>query len=362
MKPLWPKIKLAMDRLIRQVNAKGLLDGPQHNTLDTDWYGEVAWLSGLYLAALRAAEEMAKVCGDTDYAKKCRQLFETGTQSLVPELFNGEYFINKVDPNHLDAINSGTGCEVDQVMGQSWAWQVGLGRIFPQKETVTALKSLFRYNFAPDAGHYHELMKVGRWYAMPGESGLLVCTFPQADWDFKKAAGKGPEWAALYFNECQSGYEHEVASHLIAEGLVQEGLAVTRAIHDRYAPAKRNPFNEIECGDHYSRSMASYGSFITTCGYEYRGPDGYLSFAPRLTPEKFKAAFTSALGWGSYAQESTAGTFIADLSLKWGQLSLSTLGVQPVGGAPSETGVGPVGWTPGGGNAESEGGSSGRNI
>jgi uncharacterized protein (DUF608 family) len=325
LQPLWPRVRLAMDRLIRQVNDKGLLDGPQHNTLDTAWYGEVAWISGLYLAALRAAEEMAKVTGDTAYADKCRQLFNKGSQSLVPELFNGEYFINKVDPNHLDAINSGTGTEIDQVMGQSWAWQVGLGRIFPQKETISALKSLWRYNFAPDAGHYHELMKVGRWYAMPGEAGLLVCTFPRPDWDFKKASGKGPAWAALYFNECQSGYEYEVASNMIAEGMLTEGLAVVRAIHDRYAASKRNPYNEIECGDHYSRAMASYGSFISICGFEYNGPEGRIGFAPRLTPDNFKAAFTSAQGWGSFSQKRDAGKMNASLDLNWGKLDINTI-------------------------------------
>ena len=140
LKPLWPKVKAATDRLIRQANGKGLLEGSQHNTLDTEWYGEVSWISGLFLASLRAAEEMAKVCGDSDYAQKCRSIFDRGSASLVPELFNDEYFANKVNPDHLDAINSGTGCEVDQVMGQSWSWQTGLGRIFPKQETVHRVK------------------------------------------------------------------------------------------------------------------------------------------------------------------------------------------------------------------------------
>jgi uncharacterized protein (DUF608 family) len=332
LKALWPRVRLAMDRLIRQVNDKGLLDGPQHNTLDTAWYGEVAWISGLYLAALRASEEMAKVCADGDYAGKCRQLFDKGSASLVPELFNGEYFYNKVDPKHLDAINSGTGCEIDQVMGQSWAWQVGLGRIFPKAETVAALKALWRYNFAPDAGRYHQTMKVGRWYAMPGEAGLLICTFPKPDWDFTKASGKGPAWAALYFNECQSGYEHEVASNMIAEGLVTEGLGVFRAIHDRYSAAKRNPYNEIECGDHYSRAMASYGNFISICGFKYDGPAQSIGFAPRLTAEDFKAAFTSARGWGSFAQKIEGGGMSASLDLKWGKLRVRTLSLEPPAG------------------------------
>jgi hypothetical protein len=165
---------------------------------------------------------------------------------------------------------------------------------------------------------------------MPGEAGLLVCTFPKPDWNFQKAAGKGPGFAIQYFNECQSGYEHEVASNMIGEGMVQEGLTVLRAIHDRYSPSKRNPYNEVECGDHYSRAMASYSSFITMCGFEYDGPKGLMGFSPRLNPEKFKAAFTSAAGWGSYEQEATDSTFTAQISLVWGHLSLARLDLKPI--------------------------------
>ncbi len=328
LKSLWPKVKLAMQPMLTHVNDKGLLIDGQPNTLDTAWFGEIAWLSGVYLAALRAAEEMAKIVGDTEFVTMAEPLFKKGTASLVSELFNGEYFYNKIDPAHLLKINSGSGCEIDQMMGQSWAWQVGLGRIFPKPETMTALKSLFRYNFTPDAGHYHEVMKAGRWYAMPGEAGLLICTFPKPDWDFQKAAGKGPAFAIQYFNECQSGYEHEVASHMIGEGMTQEGLTILRAIHDRYAPKKRNPYNEVECGDHYSRAMASYGSFITACGFEYDGPKGFIGFAPRIKPDKFKAAFTAAAGWGSFSQEASDLGHQAVIDLKWGRLQLNRLTLQ----------------------------------
>ena len=57
------------------------------------------------------------------------------------------------------------------------------------------------------------------------------------------------------------------------------------------------------------------------CGYEYRGPDGYLSFAPRLNPNKFRAAFTSAVGWGSFGQEASATKLVADLDREVGTAS-----------------------------------------
>jgi non-lysosomal glucosylceramidase len=67
---------------------------------------------------------------------------------------------------------------------------------------------------------------------------------PRADWKFKNALGaNGNAFAAGYFNECMTGFEHQAAGHMIWEGLVAEGFAVERAIHDRYHASRRNPWN-----------------------------------------------------------------------------------------------------------------------
>jgi len=322
LKRIWPGVKRATEWLIaKDADGDGIIESNQHNTLDTDWFGPVAWLSGLYLAALEAAAAMADDMGDAVFAGRCREISARGQRNLVEKLFDGEYFINKPDPKRPDTINSGSGCEIDQVLGQSWAWQVGLPRVFPQKETLSALRSLWRYNFTPDVGPYRERYKPGRWYAMPGEAGLLMCTFPRSDWDYAQAKGKGPEWAAGYFNECMNGFEYQVAGHMIWEGMLLEGLAVTRAVHDRYHPLRRNPYNEIECGDHYARSMASYGVYLAACGFECHGPTGHIGFAPRLTPDNFKAAFTCAEGWGSFRQTSQ----MAEIEVKYGRLRVKTV-------------------------------------
>ena len=189
---------------------------------------------------------------------------------------------------------------------------------------MSALKSLWRYNFSPDVGPYRAAYKPGRWYAMAGEAGLLMCSFPRQDWDYAQAKGKGPDWAAGYFNECMNGFEYQAASHMIWEGLTLEGLAVARAVHDRYHASRRNPWNEIECGDHYARCMASYGVFLAACGYEYHGPKGHLAFDPRIGPQDFRAAFTSAEGWGAFSQKITGTKKTAALEIKWGKLRLKT--------------------------------------
>ena len=225
-------------------------------------------------------------------------------ENLAAQLFDGEYFINKVDPRHLDAINSGTGCEIDQVFGQSWAFQVGLPRVLPKKETVSALKSLWRYNFSSRCRAVSQGSQAGP-LVCDGRRGWIADVYVSAarTGTTRRPRARAPEWAAGYFDECMNGFEYQVAGHMLWEGMVLEGLAITRAVHDRYHASRRNPWNEVECGDHYARSMASYGVYLAACGFEYHGPKGHIGFAPRISPENFRCAFTSAEGWGLLLSE-----------------------------------------------------------
>ena len=331
LKELWPRIKLAMQCLIHMDQGEGLVEGAQHNTLDQPWFGKVAWLSSLYLAALRACEEMAHEVGDAEFAGTARAIFDRGSRNLDRQLFNGEYYYQVPDKDHVRSVGSQNGCEIDQVFGQSWAFQVGLGRILPEGNVKKALAALWKYNFAPDVGPFRKAHKPGRWYAMAGEAGLIMCTWPRGE------AARLQQGYDYYFNECMNGFEYQAAGHMIWEGMVQEGLAVTRAIHDRYHPARRNPWNEVECGDHYARSMASYGVFLAACGYEYHGPKRFLAFAPRLSPEDFRAAFTTAEGWGTFSQKDDAGRRKVALVVRWGKLALKTLALVPAAGAKPTT-------------------------
>lgn len=327
---VWPRVRRSIEFLMNEdKDGDGLLEGAQYNTLDAAWFGPMAWLSSLYLAAVAAGEQMAHDMDDGEFAARCRTILERGRAALVAQLFNGEYFIHRPDPAHPEANNTNDGCHIDQVFGQFWAHQLALPRVVPLEQSQSALHSLWKYSFTPDVGVYRDRIKTikgGRWYAMAGEGGLLMCTFPKGGAD--RATGQGGDaWAAGYFNECMSGFEHQVASHMVAEGLVQEGLAVTRMIHDRYHAAQRNPFNEVECSNHYARAMASYATFLTACGYEYHGPRGYLALNPKLTPENFESAFTAAEGWGVLRQNRSSAEQLNEVEVRWGELRLRTLGV-----------------------------------
>ena len=98
----WPRIKKVVEWLIGQDGSgDGILKRNQYNTLDAEWHGQVAWLSGLYLAAVRAAEEMAVEMGDQGFAARCRSIFEVGRKNFVAKMWNGEYFIQVGDPRRL---------------------------------------------------------------------------------------------------------------------------------------------------------------------------------------------------------------------------------------------------------------------
>lgn len=134
-------------------------------------------------------------------------------------------------------------------------------------------------------------------------SGLLMCTWPLGGLrdDFKK------HWQFMYFNEFMTGFEYQVAAHMVAErdqDLVEKGLSITRAVHDRYSATRgRNPYNEIECSDHYARAGAVYGVFLALCGFEFDQSLGRLAFDPVIQKNHFKAPFTTSKAWGSYEQK-----------------------------------------------------------
>ena len=329
----WPKIKKAFDPLFAlDGNQDGVLEGPQMNTLDQPWFGKVAWLSSLYVAALRAGEAMAREMSDGEFADRCRLIAEQGGRRIDAQLFNGEYYQQIPDETRAKTVGSYDGCEIDQVFGDSWAHQVGLPEILPRENVRTALASLWKYNFLPDVGPFRAAHKPGRVYAMAGEAGLLMCSWPKGE------SARVAQGFDFYFNECMTGFEYQVASHMLWEGMVTEGLAVTRAIHDRYHAARRNPWNEVECGDHYSRAMASYGVYLAACGLEVHSPKGHLGFGPRLAPRHFKAAFTAAEGWGTISQTIKARKQQAAVAVAYGRLRLKTLALGAIPGeAASKT-------------------------
>jgi non-lysosomal glucosylceramidase len=151
-----------------------------------------------------------------------------------------------------------------------------------------------------------------------------MCTFPRSTDGHGKGDKNGGGFCG-YDREMWTGSEYEITAAMMWEGQVDKALAEVRSINDRYNGAKRNPWDECECGSHYSRAMSGYGVFIAACGYEYDGPKGTMAFAPRVHPEDFQAAFTAAEGWGRFSQKTDADGLTVTLDLRHGHLKLNQL-------------------------------------
>ena len=71
--------------------------------------------------------------------------------------------------------------------------------------------------------------------------------------------------------------------------------------------------------------MARYGVFLGLGGFEYHGPKGHFGFAPRITPDDFRSAFTAAAAWGTIQQTRGADSQRNQIEVVWGSLEVRTL-------------------------------------
>jgi len=297
----WSRIKAVLEYLVSQdPDDNGVIKGNrQPNTYDIDFAGPNTFVGSLYLAALRAGEEMAKDMDDLEAARRYRELFERGRAWTVDNLFNGEYFEQRLPPERPPPWQYGSGCLSDQVFGQTWAHLLGLGYLYPPDKVRSALAAVFQYNWAPDVGPLNAGFPPERWFARPGEPGLFVCTWPH---------GGRPEEPVRYRDEVWTGIEYQVAAGLLWEGMVDEALQVLHGIEQRYDGTKHNPWNEVECGDHYARALASWGALHALAGFTCDGPAGRLSIAPRVQKDNFACFFCAGTGWGNLTQQRWDGT------------------------------------------------------
>ncbi len=346
----WPHIRLATEFLV-QAEARGKPAGNDgiftarfENTLDAKWGGEIPWIVGLYLAGLAAAAALADQAGDPPAAARWRAIIARG-RAAYAGYFDAQhgYYRAKCTPEDLLPVHVGPGSHIDMCLGDFWLAQVGLPPIGEPAHLRRAMDSLFKYNFVPDMGVFRERTKphAGRYYALAGEGGLVMATWPH---------GGLPEacksaWQFKYFQECMSGFEHAAAALMISlardasDPLLTQGLAVCRAVHDRYDAARRNPYNEIECSDHYARAMSSYGVFIAATGFHVDAPAGILRFEPKLGAADFAGPFIGAGAWGRFAQRTSATGLSATLEVRFGTLRLARLELTPRGADGTPTSV-----------------------
>ncbi|MEI6972088.1 MAG: GH116 family glycosyl-hydrolase [bacterium] len=320
LKKHYPAVKLAMEFWIRNWDGQdedGVARGRQFNTYDTSLAGANTFIGSQYLAALRAAGEMATIAGDDDSARRWRGIFNRGSAAYVEECWDDEYkyFVQFVTPGKR-AADYGNACFVDQLLGQWWALVNDLGYVFPRQKVDAALAAIARWNMIGDASLFKPHYSTPRSFIWGRGKGLVNCAWPRGDYISDPIS---------YREEVWSGCEYQAAASMIWEGLLKEGLAVVKAINERYNDGLRCPWNEVESGDHYARAMSSWSVLLACQGFSYIGPRGKIGFDPRLAPDNHQSFFSAAEGWGSFTQRRGERRQDCGLAVVWGRVRIAEL-------------------------------------
>lgn len=293
-------------------NKTGVIGGRQHHTLDVELFGPNAWIEGLYLAALKAAAEMAEYLGYNEKAKEYKEIFEKGYKWTKENLFNGEYFIHKIDINDKSLVERykdskvlfknkeywdeetneikyqiGDGCVIDQLLGQWHSHICGLGEIFDKEQRKTAIESLYKYNFKKNLREFANTFRV---FALNDEAGAIICDYPEGR--------KKPCIPLLRCDEIMYGFSYALAGEFAAEGEIEKCIELVKATRACFDGEKRNPWNEPECGSNYIRSMASYAILPILSGFIFDIPNNKIGFNPKVNCDNFKALWSVEGAWG----------------------------------------------------------------
>lgn len=324
LRTIWPQVRQSIEYAWHPDNEDrwdpaqtGVLWGRQHHTLDMELFGPNAWLTGFYLGALKAGAAMADHLGETETAALYRTIFARGKAWADAHLFNGEYYHQLIDLRDRDIlapfIDADTfageavdeaywadeygelkyqiaeGCEIDQVLAQWHANLYGLGEIYDPDQVRKANTALYRHNFKTTSRRDYNPCRV---YTLHDEAGLRIAVWPEGKYQ--------PVIPLPYAQETQNGYEYAAAIQMIQTGLVAEGMAAIAAVRDRYDGAKRNPWNEIECGSNYVRSMAAYALLNAFSGFAFDMVEGMVGFDPIIGQERgpFRCFWSLDAGWG----------------------------------------------------------------
>ena len=232
-------------------------------------------------------------------------------KSVVEEFGAADTYWN--DEKEQIKYQVATGSSIDQMLGQWHSYILGTGEIFDKDKIQIALDSMMKYNFIPSMRNFANPWRI---FCLNDEGGAIMCGYPDT---VEKPAIPVP-----YCEENMTGFEYSFAGLLFAAGKMEDGLKVVKAVRDRYDGEKRNPWNEIECGSNYARTMASFSFLPILSGFEFDLSKEHIGFTPKISKDNFKSLFSLGTGWGYFEIKEDC----AIIKLCSGELTLSTISLK----------------------------------
>lgn len=316
--------------------------------------GIVTYMAGLYLAALRAMEDMARLLGEHTYADLCRARFETGRESFESRLWNGSQYLlfygrrppgwtqaaeTRGHEGHLhpprppeelccpSGASSGdpcccerdpawievrdTGVMTDLLNGNATAAVMGLGAFLNPERVNRQLDLILERNSQ--------------------EENLCVVNGTYPDEHFLD------EWPFMQWQTPWTGSEYFLALQLYAAGKLAEGDRVVNWVFDRHRHEGMR-FDHSECNNHYARPLCLWGAWAMRVGCSYDALGRILTINPKTRPWRFSGLLPCATATALLRLSLTAKRTHLQIEVSSGSIVLSDL-ILPPGSRTSKASV-----------------------
>ena len=249
---LWPNVIKAMNAMEQlDTDGDGLPDtDTRRNTYDAwNMSGTPAYISVLWLGALRAAEKIALEMGDGEQAAKWSKLRKKGLAALEEKLWNGAYYDLWRDGDKRDSC-----LMTAQLDGEWFLHMAGIGGNLPEERVKNVLTAIFNGNFDPEDGLVNA--------TCPGETTLHTWKNCQAE--------------ALW-----SGVGYAVAALGLSAGMEDTARTIVEKIHENQMDLGAF-WCHWECGAYYTRPLSSWTTLIALTGMKLNAAEKELSFDPKI--------------------------------------------------------------------------------
>jgi len=329
MKGCWPTVKRAMELIATldfyQVGLPYIEGGITYD----HWHmkGVVTYMAGVYLAALRAMEDMADILGDLEARTWARKHFEKGRKNFEELLWNGEQYIlfygrrspdwnpedeARGEPKHFEPKEppkefcgpccdrpkpymelQDTGMMTDLLNGNATAGVMGLGTFLNVSRVKKQLKMTVDKNMQ--------------------EENMCVVNGSYPDGHFLD------EWPFAQWQTPWTGSEYFLALQLYIAGMIKEGDKVIDIVYERHVKEGMR-FDHAECNNHYARPLCIWGAYAARLGLDYDGYRNVFTLKPPSSQKNYDGALITAVATGHLQFSRTATSASTHITVKDGSL------------------------------------------
>ncbi len=263
LRRIYPHVRRAiLWELTTDRNGDGLPDHEGQDTTFDLWSfaGAGAYTAGIFLAALRAGERMARQQQDQAFARRCRQWFRRAAAAMETKLWAGAYYLAA----RRDDGSTDEACTASQLNGQWYAHLLGLGYVLPEARVKPAVRTMLALN------------------GQASRFGAVNAVFPD---------GRIDE-SSYHAKNIWPGVTYALAALAIYEGCVAEGLALAERMWATFATHNQNVWSQPDVvmasdgsvgdGELYVRNVAIWAIPWALARTDGRVRRMLLTLAPQL--------------------------------------------------------------------------------